>query len=148
MKKPNAKMMPRPTMVAAMPLPALAPALRELEERGGVGEAGGGVLDAEGESLLIEDMNDAEDVGDAKDVENAEDMEDVEDVEDAEDVEDIEDVEDAKDVGEAEDVEDVEDVVKLLVGEVEETDVVELDALCIPRDSGEGAKKVSLPGSM
>ena len=36
----------------------------------------------------------------------------------------------------------------LLVGEVEETDVVELDAPCRVRDSGGGAWKVSLPGSM
>ena len=39
----------------------------------------------------------------------------------------------------AEDVEDVEDKVMLLLLEVEETDVVELEAPCRVRESGEGA---------
>ena len=46
------------------------------------------------------------------------------------------------------DLEYVEDEVILLGGEVEETDVVELDAICVVRDSGDGAWKVSSFGSM
>ena len=99
-------------MEAAMPMPAFAPALRELEEGARAREAGGGVLDAEVRRVLVED---------------------VEDVEDAEDTEDAEDAEDV------DDVEDVKDEAMLLVGEVEEPEVVELDAPCIVRDSGEGA---------
>ena len=76
-------MMPRPTMEAAMPMPAFAPPLRELEEGAGVGEAGGGVLDTEGGRVRIEDV---EDVKDAEDVENADDVENAENVENAEDV--------------------------------------------------------------
>lgn len=90
-------------MEAAIPMPAFASVLRELEEGAGVEEAGGGVLGAEGGRVLIEDEDDMEDVEDAEDVEN------------------------------------VEDKVMLLVVEVEETDVVELDAPCCVKDSGEGA---------
>ena len=51
----------------------------------------------------------------------------------------IGDVGDAEDVEGPEDVEDMEDEVMLVLEEVEETDVVGLDALCIVRDSGDGA---------
>ena len=57
-------------------------------------------------------------------------------------------IEDVGEVEDAEDVEDVKDELILLVGKVVETDVVEFDAPCRVRDSGEGAWKVSLPGFM
>lgn len=101
-----------------MQMPSFALALRKLEEGAGGVEAGGGVLDSEGEKVLFED---------------------VEDVEDAEDVEDVEDAEDVEGGEDAEGVEDVKDEAMLLVREVEETDGVELEAPCIFRDSGEGA---------
>ena len=50
--------MPRPSMEVAMPTPAFAPVLKELEEGPGVGEAGGGVLGAESGRVLIEDEED------------------------------------------------------------------------------------------
>ena len=56
--------MPRPTMEAATPIPALAPALRELEGTS-VGVADGGELDGRGEGVLVRDVDtNAEDVED------------------------------------------------------------------------------------
>ena len=66
-------MMTRAMKEAAMPTPAFAPVLRELEEGVGVGEAGGGVLDAEVERVLIEEVEEMEEVEDAEDMEDAED---------------------------------------------------------------------------
>ena len=111
-------MMTRAMKEAAMPMPAFAPVLRELDEGVGVGEAGGGVLDAEVERVLIEEVEDMEEVKDMEEVEEMEEMEEVED---------------------AEDMEDAEDETMLLVKEVEETDVVEPDAFSISRELGEGA---------
>ena len=47
-------------------MPAFAPAPRELEGAA-VGEAGGGVLDAEGDKLLVEDVEGVEGVEDVED---------------------------------------------------------------------------------
>ena len=51
-----------------MPMPAFAPALREVEEGACAREAGGRVLDAEVGRVLIENTEDAEDMEDVEDV--------------------------------------------------------------------------------
>ena len=67
--------MPRPAIAAATPIPAFAPALRELEGAG-VWEGDDGVVDAEGGMVLLEDVEDVEGVEDVEDGEDGEDAED------------------------------------------------------------------------
>ena len=111
-------------MEAAIPIPALVPGLRALEEGAYVVALNDGGMDDGRVGKLVEDM----DVGVGVDV----------DIEIDVDIDT--DVGVGVDIDVNEDAEGIEDdVMLLLMNEVAEDAVVELDTPCCVKDSGEGA---------